>query len=60
LRLLPEPFRHLTNIGCTVYAVDRSEVGVVLGLVGIAAVLAESPFLGLWLLTRKSALHQPS
>jgi hypothetical protein len=47
-------------IGGTVYAVDHSEVGVVIGLVGIVAVPAASPFLGLWLLTRKSALHRQS
>jgi hypothetical protein len=31
------------------------EVGVLIGLGGIAAVLAGSPFLGLWLLRKKTA-----
>jgi hypothetical protein len=50
----------LAAIAGTVYAVGHSEVGVVIGLVGIVAVLAASPFLGLWPLTGKFALHRHS
>src|SRR5262249_40584008 len=42
------------------YALSHSEVSVFIALGGIGAVLAGSPFLGLWLLKRKSALSSPN
>jgi len=42
--------------GVAAYSLSHSEAGVVMGLVGIGAVLTASPFLGLWMLKKKSAI----